>query len=649
MSISGFITPTRFSPIFRSLAAFVALSFLFEILAIDILHYKSSEVFAQVNTAPNLVMPSSAFLPPTLKAIHLDPESPLDISFIIDSADQGDVDQNEVNKLVEYFLAAMATPEKDMWVNLSPYESKRIIAPQFGETSAGRELLAQDQLLKQLAASFTYPESMTGKEFWSRVYQKAIAMYGTTAVPIDTFQRVWIMPGKAVVYEHNGTAFISESHLKVLLEDDYEALRRSPDAKNGPQQKLSESEAKKVNNFSATITREVVLPAIEKEINEGKNFAALRQVFHAIILAAWFKKKLKQHILAQVYVDRKKVKGIEDDSERTAEKIYQQYVQVLKDGVYNYVRGDYDAPSQSVISRQYFSGGFSMGNPEEWLDIRPISNILISSVEFLKRLGRKLLLAKIRLRPLGLTGALPLPLAFVNAPQGQAAVNTAAVLTASLRELQGGELVRFYFDKFRKAIAGQAHSSLLAFLEVPASVIQSDDILQKTGDIKQTPVYLLDAGKINIITDGKVGEEVSSSAVVAGGLVLIVLGQETAKIRYRDAAVVEKKTGLSRNDQLAKYISSTPVVAVGGPDKDNPGGIDMQAENILDVRGESHFSAGPATIPEVFLRDMQGMDFKILELTPMINMPQFMPDFVLDHGTAPQQQLSLTVPSVDVA
>ncbi|MCC6759385.1 MAG: hypothetical protein IT395_07150 [Candidatus Omnitrophica bacterium] len=415
MSISGFHS-SRFSPTFRVLAAFVCFCFLYEILVTDVLRLKSSEASAQVMNMPtNLVMPSAAYLPPALKAIHIDPQSPLEIDFIIDSADQSKISQQDVNKLVQYFLASMTTPEQDMWVNLSPYESQRIIAPQFGETSAGRELLAQDQLLKQLAASLTYPESETGKAFWARVYQKAINLYGTTAIPIDTFQRVWIMPGKAVVYEHNGTAFITESHLKVLLEDDYIALKNAQN-KEGPK-RISESEAQKVNNFSATVTREIVLPEIEKEINEGKNFAALRQVFNALILATWFKKKLKQHILARAYVDRKKVKGIEDDSERTAEKIYQQYIQVLKEGVYNYVREDFDASSQSVIPRQYFSGGFTIGNTNEWMDIRPISNMLLSSRDFLLQLGRKLLFAKVSLRPLGVGGALEIPVATRTKPE----------------------------------------------------------------------------------------------------------------------------------------------------------------------------------------------------------------------------------------
>lgn len=384
----------RFSPAFRFIAAFVGFCFLNEIILADILRLPSTLASAQVNLPPNLVLPSTSFLPATLKAIHINPQSPLDLDFIIDSADQTDFKQKDVNRLIQYFLAMLATPQKDLWVNLSPYEPNRIIVPQFGETTAGRDLLSQDNLLKQLAASLTYPESKIGKDFWDRVYKKASALYGPANVPVDTFARVWIVPQRAVVYEYQETAFVSESHLKVLLEEDYLALKN---AHVGDEKTHS---IQKVNNLSAAITREIILPEIEKEINEGKNFAPLRQVFNALILATWFKKKLRQHILSRGYVDQKKVKGIEDQSDQSSEKIYAQYLQRLKEGVYKYIREDFDEKSQDTVARQYFSGGFSSGNSDEWLNIRNISTMAISLREFFAGLGKKLVFAKVKLQPL---------------------------------------------------------------------------------------------------------------------------------------------------------------------------------------------------------------------------------------------------------
>ncbi len=59
------------------------------------------------------------------------------------------------------------------------------------------------------------------------------------------------------------------------------------------------------------ILREIVLPEIEKEVNEGKNFTKLRQIYHSMIMAAWFKRKLKDGMLGKIYVGANKVAGVE--------------------------------------------------------------------------------------------------------------------------------------------------------------------------------------------------------------------------------------------------------------------------------------------------------------------------------------------------
>ena len=65
-----------------------------------------------------------------------------------------------------------------------------------------------------------------------------------------------------------------------------------------------------VNALGSQIVREIVIPELTKEVNEDKNFAQLRQVYNSLILATWYKKKIKDSILAQVYEDRKKVAGV---------------------------------------------------------------------------------------------------------------------------------------------------------------------------------------------------------------------------------------------------------------------------------------------------------------------------------------------------
>ena len=93
----------------------------------------------------------------------------------------------------------------------------------------GRDLLAEDYMLKQITASLIYPEDEVGKKFWKRIYEEAAKKFGTTNIPVNTFNKVWIVPEKAVVYENAkaGTAYVVESKLKVMLEQDYLALEKN--------------------------------------------------------------------------------------------------------------------------------------------------------------------------------------------------------------------------------------------------------------------------------------------------------------------------------------------------------------------------------------------------------------------------------------
>ena len=58
------------------------------------------------------------------------------------------------------------------------------------------------------------------------------------------------------------------------------------------------------------IVREIVIPELTREVNKDKNFSQLRQVYSSLILATWYKKKIKDSILEQVYADKNKVKGV---------------------------------------------------------------------------------------------------------------------------------------------------------------------------------------------------------------------------------------------------------------------------------------------------------------------------------------------------
>ncbi|MBF0490400.1 MAG: DEAD/DEAH box helicase family protein [Candidatus Omnitrophica bacterium] len=301
---------------------------------------------------------SQTMQPAMLTGVKVYANEPFRFDFILDKGDSQSNNlqlKDESTKLIKYFLTSLTIPEKDLWVNLSPYEKDRIVPETFGVTEMGRDLLAEDYMLKQVTASLIYPEDEVGKKFWNRVYEEASKKYGTTNIPVNTFNKVWIVPGDAVVYENEGSGYIQSSRLKVMLEEDYVALSKNSDSTKSPKVPTLEQNT---HTLGSQIIREIVLPELEKEINEDKNFAPLRQIYNSLILAVWYKEKLRSSILNQVYSDQNKIVGVNIKDKQEKEKIYQKYLEAFKKGVYNYIKEETDPITGVVIPRKYFSGGF---------------------------------------------------------------------------------------------------------------------------------------------------------------------------------------------------------------------------------------------------------------------------------------------------
>ncbi|MBF0532139.1 MAG: hypothetical protein HQL23_03475 [Candidatus Omnitrophica bacterium] len=330
--------------------------------------------YAQFSRSSQLVLPSpGTMVPPTagyapamIRGLIVHPENPLLIDFIIDTGHdkiRGERLKAESLKLIKYFYASLTIPDDQTWVNLSPAEKDKVIAKDLGKTEMGRDLLAQDYVLKQLTASLLYPEKELGKEFWQRVRAQAKAQFGTEDVPVDTFHKVWIIPSEAKVYQNGAKAFVLKSHLKVMMERDYllsktqdpvsEKEQGIPSPELAVRQARGEFEEKVIQ-----IYRAIIIPAIEKEVNAGQNFANLRQIFNSMILATWYKINLKETLLGKVYVDQAKTKGINLNDPTVKDKIYQQYLSAFKQGVFDYTKEETDPVTEETVSRQYFSGGF---------------------------------------------------------------------------------------------------------------------------------------------------------------------------------------------------------------------------------------------------------------------------------------------------
>ncbi|MBP9853299.1 MAG: hypothetical protein KBD53_00350 [Candidatus Omnitrophica bacterium] len=346
--------------IFRTFSAYLSLILVVTFVVPPQQSYAQSVLNLPALGTPVLV--SQPYNPPIITGITIYPDNPLKFDFIIDPGDkvQGSEEfRAEANKLIEYFLTTLTVPSEQMWVNLSPYEKDRIIPTDFGLTQMGRDLLAQDYMLKQFSASLMNPDEKLGGKFWDEVYKKAQEQYGTTEIPMNTFNKIWIVPERADVYVNGTTVFVVDSHLKVMLEEDYLALEHNQNSQQHGLGKVTKEDIEITSGVSSEIVKNILIPAVEKEVNEGETFANLRQVYNSMILATWYKHNLQKSLLGGIFVNKGKVKGLEVEDKDGNEKIYEQYVESFKKGVHNFVRDEYDSTTQEMIPRKYFSGGIN--------------------------------------------------------------------------------------------------------------------------------------------------------------------------------------------------------------------------------------------------------------------------------------------------
>ena len=329
----------------RFLCLFIGTAFIFT----SIIPASYAQAVFNLPEPGQMVALSEVFAPVVLKGMSIHPEDPLLFDFIVDNGHTGLKGQaltNETTKLVKYFLAGLAVPETDLWVNLSPKEKDRIMADDLSHTDVGRDMLAQDYMLKQITSTLMYPEEDLGRRFWDQVYAETYQKLGHVDVPVDSFNKVWITPDEATVYQNGNKAFVAGAHLKVMLESDYEAAKMGDAAAVDATQELAKQ-----------VVRDIILPVLEKEVNEGKNFAPLRQVFQSMILAGWYKNALKASLLNQVYSNSNKVDGIDIAEKNAKQKVYAQYMEAYQKGVYNYIKEELDQNTDEIVARKYFSGG----------------------------------------------------------------------------------------------------------------------------------------------------------------------------------------------------------------------------------------------------------------------------------------------------
>src|SRR3569833_4409529 len=128
-----------------------------------------------------------------------------------------------------------------------------------------------------------------------------------------------------------------------MLEEDFMATEKNRNKQNVSAAEVWKAHEQDPKGIAKQKLSEIVIPALTKEVNEGKNFANLRQIYNSMVLATWYKRALKQSILTQIYANKSKVRGIDlSDPTKAQQEVYQQYLKAFKKGVYNYIKEEPD-------------------------------------------------------------------------------------------------------------------------------------------------------------------------------------------------------------------------------------------------------------------------------------------------------------------
>lgn len=180
---------------------------------------------------------------------------------------------------------------------------------------------------------------------------------GSTQIAIPVTFRVWIVPGEVVVWATEESIYVVDAQMDVKLESEYMGLMDGviPPAYSAQTSGTSESQ-----KYVEGLLKQMILPALVKEINTGQQYQQLRQVFYSRIIAEWY--KTKHRSAKQAF--RKIMRQGNVNPWRSREtwnklKIFDCYKQSLLKGEYSLTEEKETVSGMYIIKtiRKYFTGG----------------------------------------------------------------------------------------------------------------------------------------------------------------------------------------------------------------------------------------------------------------------------------------------------
>lgn len=258
-------------------------------------------------------------------------------------------------RLGRYLNTFLVVKGEQLHVSLSPHEAYGGLTEPLRHTELGRDLLAQDVVLKHYTAQLLHPNTDLGKIFWRKMDE-----LGLDTKYLESCVRVWILPGEANLKENDREdgyfhVDLEKFNLRVLCESEYKTLDKFKEKSQRYQDTLSVE----IHEQVVEVFKELILPKIYDEVNMGNRFSILRQIYSVLIFSAWFEKSnlgtalIKSGFMNSNNVNKYQLNTVGNDATR----MKKQYLQMFDKGVWQHVHTFYDNESKKIKRRVYVVGG----------------------------------------------------------------------------------------------------------------------------------------------------------------------------------------------------------------------------------------------------------------------------------------------------
>jgi hypothetical protein len=310
--------------------------------------------------------PQSSFVPDVARPVVARSITPLgvsgDASLLMDTGRGIGVSGEAIRKgsadAMRYFLTGLRLPNSVFWVNLRPDTDAGVIDPALAATDIGKIMLEADVRLKKDTARALSIRTSAGRKFWDSLYARAHELFGNEDFSLPAFTRVWIVPGEIVLQPHAGGVYVCKATMQVVSERDYCRITGYADTAG----RVSDDRVRVLNEYAAVLVKELVLPELTMRINTSKDYADLRQVFYALILAQWWKSRILSggYLPLERFIDSGDLTGLASGRPWSVNKYYREYRRSSEHG--ECVEEETVSFGEYAQIRTYFSGGIEFPN-----------------------------------------------------------------------------------------------------------------------------------------------------------------------------------------------------------------------------------------------------------------------------------------------